>query len=395
MSLHDIFRGDIIPLSGTKVSIGRNRFDPPAPFVPVEEVIQNTAVFVDIITSSGVLRFKGGVPAMELSLDRGKNFNNLLTLASGINGAVLFNDNNNIGQSSDLTLNKTLGILGVSGALELKYQPNSLPINNGKVVASGITQVTAYSLANRPSIGFTGSGTAIPVTLQPALWNTFAAMMIPSVGTTTTPSTRGITFTITNAGASITHPTPGPFSGVMMQLLCAPTTAASVQTSAAVFFRGAISGVNTGFFYATRITLPDVLYDNVRVFCGLSLSAITGVLATDDIPVDTIGFQFVSLRDAKNWQFAFRSGGPAVRQTTNMVCSGESVYDMHIYCPPFPNNETIFWSIRDMSKNQEISGFVPGNLPTKNIALLAGLGIKTNNAVSRSIRFTHIYCEAL
>ncbi|MCV0439805.1 MAG: hypothetical protein K5880_14350 [Hydrogenophaga sp.] len=38
MSLHDIWRGDVMPLSGVAVSIGRNSFDPPAPVVPCFDI---------------------------------------------------------------------------------------------------------------------------------------------------------------------------------------------------------------------------------------------------------------------------------------------------------------------------------------------------------------------
>lgn len=38
MSLHDIWRGDVMPLSGVAVAIGRNTFDPPSPMVPVFDI---------------------------------------------------------------------------------------------------------------------------------------------------------------------------------------------------------------------------------------------------------------------------------------------------------------------------------------------------------------------
>ena len=44
MSLHDILRGDVMPLSGVSVSIGRNTFDPPAPVVPVTDIHHRSTV---------------------------------------------------------------------------------------------------------------------------------------------------------------------------------------------------------------------------------------------------------------------------------------------------------------------------------------------------------------
>lgn len=47
MSLHDIWRGDVMPLSGVAVAIGRNSFDPPAPVVPVYDIHTRLLVFYD------------------------------------------------------------------------------------------------------------------------------------------------------------------------------------------------------------------------------------------------------------------------------------------------------------------------------------------------------------
>ena len=38
MSLHDIWLGDVMPMSGVAVAIGRNSYDPPAPVVPVYDI---------------------------------------------------------------------------------------------------------------------------------------------------------------------------------------------------------------------------------------------------------------------------------------------------------------------------------------------------------------------
>lgn len=52
MSLDDIWRGDVMPLSGIDVSIGRNNFDPPAPVVPVFDAHHRSMVIHTVDTSS-------------------------------------------------------------------------------------------------------------------------------------------------------------------------------------------------------------------------------------------------------------------------------------------------------------------------------------------------------
>lgn len=55
MTLHDIFRGDVIPLSGIAVSIGRNTYDPPAPVVPVYDIHTREIDLYD--SGSGIIRY--------------------------------------------------------------------------------------------------------------------------------------------------------------------------------------------------------------------------------------------------------------------------------------------------------------------------------------------------
>lgn len=61
MSLHDIWRGDVMPLSGIPVSIGRNTFDPPAPVVPVFDIHARSLILHDSagIGSSGIVQYFG------------------------------------------------------------------------------------------------------------------------------------------------------------------------------------------------------------------------------------------------------------------------------------------------------------------------------------------------
>jgi hypothetical protein len=68
MSFHDILRGDVIPLSGVAVAIGRNSFDPPSPVVPVFDIHQRTAVLHDsgAPVHSGVVSFNSDENRLEL-----------------------------------------------------------------------------------------------------------------------------------------------------------------------------------------------------------------------------------------------------------------------------------------------------------------------------------------
>lgn len=68
VSLYDILRGDIIPLSGLLISIGRNTYDGAAPSVPVNDIHQRSAVFYDsgTLIGSGILQYNASRRNLQL-----------------------------------------------------------------------------------------------------------------------------------------------------------------------------------------------------------------------------------------------------------------------------------------------------------------------------------------
>ena len=68
MGLHDIWRGDVMPLSGVAVAIGRNAFDPPAPVVPVYDIHCRSIVAHDsgAPAQSGIISFNSKENRVEL-----------------------------------------------------------------------------------------------------------------------------------------------------------------------------------------------------------------------------------------------------------------------------------------------------------------------------------------
>lgn len=67
-SLHDIWRGDIIPQSGVDVAVGRNSVDPPSPVVPLLDVHLRQNVFHDtgVDSNSGVVFYNALNRRLEL-----------------------------------------------------------------------------------------------------------------------------------------------------------------------------------------------------------------------------------------------------------------------------------------------------------------------------------------
>lgn len=104
MSLHDIWRGDVMPLSGIAVAIGRNSFDPPAPVVPVFDIHLRTLVFHDSGTPvhSGIMTYD--------ALRGVLNFQPSNSGAQAVVTAVYFDAYDGVGGSGITTAATTLPI---------------------------------------------------------------------------------------------------------------------------------------------------------------------------------------------------------------------------------------------------------------------------------------------
>lgn len=325
------------------------------------------------------------------------NVNEMINkLITGNDGDVFFNNNGTLGSDSlGLTYNDSLNTLGVSGRLSLKYNSPLDLTQQGPPQPSGIAQLQAINLAERPIFGASNSGTNLPYFFQPALFNKFVFMALPSL--TTTIGTYGDTLTTVG---TVSHTTPNVASGYMVNLASSAIAGSTAVTASEslLFARGGMSGTNTGFFYAARVTLPDAGYDRVRVFAGFTDQSFTTAVGNDNPAGNLCGFQFSTDRGdntAGGWQFVTMNGVSSKRTPTNISCSGNRIWDMYIYCPPFPNNSAIYWTLHDVSWNRISSGYNVAGMINANNFMRAGLGLANITTGTRNIRFTHLYCEAL
>lgn len=362
---------------------------------PYATVQQNSGVYHNIYGSSGVMRY--GATSVEISNDGGKTYSvAALIPTAGNTGDVFFENNGQLATNSlGLTYNDSLTTLGVSGKLSLKYNAPLDLTQKGPKPGSGVAQLQAINLAERPMFGASNSGMNLPYFFQPSLFNRFIFMALPSA--TTTIGTYGNT--VTSVG-TVSHPAPNLASGVIVNVVSAAGAGSTAGTGSAttMFCRGGISGINSGFFFSTRITLPDSNYDGLRAFVGLTDQTMAVSVGNDSPAGSLCGFQFSTNRGDVNsggWQFVTMNGVTQKVTPTNISCSGNRIWDMYIYCPPFPNNDAIYWTLHDVSWNRISSGFNVAGMITKNTMLRAGIQINNITASARSISFQHLYCEGL
>jgi len=385
--------GDIVPsASGTShlgvEARGASNFsiDSLAPFGHIHQL---SGVFHNENGTSGVIRF--GISAFEFSTDGGITFSSPAAVG-GDNRDVLFNNNGAIaGDSLGLTFDATPNILGVSGAIQVAK--TDLVRENFTSPGSGIVELRAINLAERPMFGASTSGQQLPYFFQPSLFSRFIFMAYTSNSTTISSYGNSLT-----SNGTVSHPAATSASGFMVNIVSAATanSTASTGSNTTQFVRGASSGMNTGFFYATRITLPDANLDAGRVFVGLVNGTMVSSVAADDPGNNHCGFSFSTIQaNPKNWFFSTRNTTARSTQDTGISCSGNRIWDMYLYCPPAPNNEVIYWTLRDVSWNRLSNGYAINRLPNKGSLMRAGVALNNITASARNIRFTHIYCESI
>lgn len=382
---------DLLPQSSGSASIGVNQVNGiggmSSTIRPYNHIHVNSGVFHNPYGSSGVIRFTGS--QFEVSVDGGRTFSNV-ALIGGNNGEVYFNDNGSMTTNQNFTFVRFgpgEATVGVSGVIDLRSRTilrGSTASNPG----SGVARIIGVDLARNPLLGVLSSGSFMPRVFQPALFNKQIFMIFPNTGGTIDSFGN----TLTSVGTA-THPTPNVNSGVMVNQVTGGTAGNTAGTGSAalLFFRGGLSGINTGFFFATRMTLPDATYDRIRVFCGLTTGTLATAVGSDDFAGDYCGFQYSNVRGDLNWQFVTKDNSTQRRQETNIFCSGQRIYDMYIYSPPFPSNGAIYWTLQDITNNTEVNGTAILNLPRINQAMRSGLQMSNVVAVARNIRYTHLY----
>lgn len=139
-SLHDILRGDVMPLSGINVSIGRNSYDPPAPVVPINDIHTRSLVFHDL-SQSGILTYNA---------QRGiLNFEPSNSGAQSVVTAVYFDAYDGTGSTNISTTNTTV----VINTIRNRSHPEifSLASNELQINMSGIYNICYRCSADNPS----------------------------------------------------------------------------------------------------------------------------------------------------------------------------------------------------------------------------------------------------
>ncbi len=166
-----------------------------------------------------------------------------------------------------------------------------------------------------------------------------------------------------------------------------------------VFERGAASDLGAGFFFHSRIYLPDASYNETGASTGCRINAglFSGAMAATDrhTAANSVTFNRCSVNGGAidtNWQFVASDGATAKTVDTGLAFTAQHVYDVFIWCPA--GSSTIYGRIEDVTAGTSAEVSVAENLPGASTPMAAVVDLRTVDSVTRNLQFSRIYCES-
>jgi hypothetical protein len=254
----------------------------------------------------------------------------------------------------------------------------------------------AKHLSGRMALRVQGpSGLSTP--LQPSFFQNNIMM----INTNTTTSVTSIGNTVTSVG-TLSHPTPTLLYGYMTNFATAATGGATAGTgNASLLWARTTNPLDaSGFFFNTRLALPDSSYNETgastgtRIFVGLTNQTMAAAVGVNDPAGTRIGFSRLHVNGSTtdtNW-FLTSKNASEDRIDTGLVFTPECVYDFYIFCPP--DGSFVGWRIDNVTLGTTAEGTTTTQLPTIGTYMRAGFQLQTVNAVIRNIRMQRVYIES-
>jgi hypothetical protein len=216
-------------------------------------------------------------------------------------------------------------------------------------------------------------------------------VFILSTGGTTAYTVLG---NIASSTGTVSHVVSEPLGYMANQVTAAAATGvAGTFSSTTQFYRGTQVGSN-GFFFQARMSFPTATSSTYRVFVGLTSGAGAASVSADDPAGDNAAFQYSTSRADTGWKFMTKDGTTQNVSASLLPFSTTSVYDFFIYCPPYPNNGTIYYRVDNLTASTTAEGSTSSNLPTGGTSLRAGFFLRNiTGATARNIRISRLYVE--
>jgi hypothetical protein len=294
---------------------------------------------------------------------------------------VQFNDAGVTGASSTFTFDKTTQTLGLHGEIDLATQadPTAPAVDTLRVYAK---KISGRSMLK--GIGPSG----VDYAYQPSFFQN--SIFLVNTGGTTAYNTVGNT--LTSVG-TISHVVSEPI-GYMANQVTAATANATAGTGSATasYYRGSVVGSN-GFFFQARMAFPDATSTGLRAFVGFTSGTMALSVASDNPAGSNAGWVYSTSGAYTGWKFLTKDGTNVATTSTMLPFAVGAIMDFFIYCPPYPNNGTVYYRIDNVSSSTSAEGSTSTNLPLTTTVMRAGFQISNIAASARNVRLGRLYVE--
>ena len=299
---------------------------------------------------------------------------------SGNNTEVQFNDAGAMGASSAFTFDKTGQTLSLDGKINLASQADP-----GTASTDTLT-LYAKSISGRTMLKSVGPR-GVDYAYQPS----FFQNVITLINTGGTTALNFIGTNVTSVG-TISHVSSE--DGYFANFATASTAGSRAGTGNNItpFYIGSQVGSN-GFFFQTRLQFPNATSTGIRAFVGFTSGTMTNAAASDNPAGSNLGWQYSTSRADTGWKFMSDDGTTQNVSATIMPMASGDVFDFFIYCPPYPNNSTIYYRIDDITKGTTAEGSTASNLPAGATPLRSGFQISNVIAGVTNVRMSRLYVE--
>jgi hypothetical protein len=131
------------------------------------------------------------------------------------------------------------------------------------------------------------------------------------------------------------------------------------------------------------------------VFVGFSSGGGQASVGSDNPAGDLAAFQYSTGRADTGWKFMTKDNVTQNVSAVLMPFAVNDIFDFFIYCPPYPNNGTIYYRIDNLTLGTSVEGSTSTNLPTGGTVMRPGYFLgNITGATARNIRINRLYVES-
>jgi hypothetical protein len=174
----------------------------------------------------------------------------------------------------------------------------------------------------------------------------------------------------------------------------AASSTAGTFASTTQFYIGTQAGSN-GFFFQARMAFVTATSSGIYAFVGFTDGAGMRTVNGVNPPGSHVGFQYSTVRGDTGWKFMTKDGTTQNVSATVLPFGVNTIMDFFIYCPPYPNNGTVYYRIDNVSSSTTAEGSTATNLPAGATLLRPGFAIgNTTVTGARNVRISRLYVES-